>query len=102
MAEEVRIVQESNRVNEFTKNIKTDPVESGSSINIKTSSKTEIKLPKNTKFWPTLSGKVINHVLSGLFEPVIGYFSIDLKGSERRTEELKARFLSKEKTIKYQ
>ena len=61
----------------------------GTSINIKKSNKSEIKLPKNIDLWPTLSGKVSNYVVGGLYEPVIGYFSINLKDAFLRTEQLR-------------
>lgn len=54
-------------MNSFTRNVRTEPQSSGNSINIKMPTKTVLNLPENLLFWPTLSGKVKDYVIGGLY-----------------------------------
>lgn len=82
--------------------MKTEPNELGTSINIKTSNKTVLKLPKNIDLWPNLTAKVSNYVVGGLYEPILGYFSINLKEAFKRTMQIKSEFTSKQKNLSIQ
>jgi hypothetical protein len=78
--------------NSFSKNIRTEPEESGNSINVKVATKSIINLPENVKFWPTLSGKVKNSVIASMYEPLLGYFSINLQDAFVRSQKLKKEY----------
>jgi ribonuclease HII len=97
-----RIKDDNGNLNHISKNIKTDPVQFGSSVNIRVPSMSKIMLPVNSDFWPTLSCRVLNYILPGLLEPVIGYFSINLNDALKRTDQLKKRYFSKERRVKYE
>jgi hypothetical protein len=44
-----------------------------------------IRLPSNPLYWPALSAKVKNEILPGVYEPLIGYFSINLQQAYKNT-----------------
>jgi hypothetical protein len=51
--------------------------------------KRTIRLPSNPSYWPALSAKVKNEILPGVYEPLLGYFSINLQQAYKSTEEAK-------------
>lgn len=75
--------------NQHTKNIVTEPIASGTNINIKMATKSIITLPDNPNYWPYLSATVKDYVLKGIYEPTLGYFSLNLRHSFRKTNQLR-------------
>lgn len=67
------------RSNSNSKNISTEPKESGTNVNIKQANKSTIILPADPNYWPSLSARVKDYILGGIYEPTIGFFSINLK-----------------------
>ena len=59
--------------------IKTEPMEKGRNVNISAVIPAKISLPTNYKYWPSLSAKVKDNVLGELYQPTLGYFSINLQ-----------------------
>jgi hypothetical protein len=51
--------------------------------------KRTIRLPSNPSYWPALSAKVKNEILPGVYEPLIGYFSINLRQAYMNTQTAK-------------
>ena len=66
-------------------NIKTEPKEVNEILNLKLIEKRTIRLPSNPLYWPALSAKVKNEVMPGVYEPLIGYFSINLQKAYANT-----------------
>lgn len=66
---------------ETSKLIKTEPKQKGRNVNITTVIPAKISLPSNYKYWPSLSAVVKDNVLGNLYQPTIGYFSINLQNS---------------------
>lgn len=48
--------------------------------------KRTIRLPSNPNYWPALSAKVKNEIMPGFYEPLLGYFSINLKKAFEQTQ----------------
>jgi hypothetical protein len=48
--------------------------------------KMTIRLPSNPSYWPALSAKVKNEILPGVYEPLLGYFSINLQQAYKTTQ----------------
>ena len=69
--------------------IKTEPKQKGRNINISTVIPAKISLPTNYKLWPSLSAKVRDNVLGDMYQPTLGYFSINLKNSYLRSNQIK-------------
>ena len=69
----------SNKNIDKSRNVVTEPKQSGQSINIQVINKTTLMLPENSNYWPSLSAKVKDYVLGGIYEPTLGYFAINLQ-----------------------
>jgi hypothetical protein len=41
----------------------------------------KVVLPDNYKYWPALSARVKDNVLGSFYQPILGYFSIDLQNA---------------------
>jgi hypothetical protein len=70
-------------------NIRTEPKEVNEILNFKMIEKRTIRLPSNPSYWPALSAKVKNEILPGVYEPLIGYFSINLRQAYTNTQTAK-------------
>ena len=57
----------------------TQPKDKGSNPTINTSFKFDINLPKNEIFMPQLQCQVFDYIFSGMFNPSLGLFLLDLK-----------------------
>ncbi len=51
--------------------------------------RTILTLPENPFYWPSLSGHVKDYVLGGIYEPTLGYFSIDMREAFQRTDRVR-------------
>ena len=54
-------------------------------MNLHVINKTTIVLPENPNYWPSLSAKVKDYILGGVYEPVLGYFAIDLQDAYEKS-----------------
>lgn len=60
-------------------------MEKGRSVNINTVIPAKINMPSNYKFWPSLGAKVRDNVLGDVYQPILGYFSINLQNAYNRS-----------------
>ena len=59
--------------------IKTEPKDSGSNPTINTVIKFDVKLPKEDIFMPELQCEVYDHLLSGMLNPLMGVFMLNVR-----------------------
>lgn len=71
-----------------SKLVKTEPKEKGRNVNISTVIPAKLSLPVNYKYWPSLSAKVRDNVLGEMYQPTIGYFSVNLQNAYARSKDL--------------
>ena len=65
----------------------TQPKDKGSNPTINAALKFNMKLPKNEIFMPQLQCIVYDHILSGLFNPILGVFLINIKKLIKETNQ---------------
>ena len=65
--------------NSYIKSKSTQPKDKGSNPTINSSIKFNLRLPKNDIFMPQLQCIVYDHILSGLLNPILGVFLINIK-----------------------
>lgn len=56
-------------------------------------------LPSDFKYWPSLSAKVKDNIVSDIYQPTLGYFSLDLQKSYEKSKRMKEEFSSKTKFL---
>ena len=49
-------------------------------------------LPENPSYWPSLTAKVKDYILGGVYEPTLGYFAINLKQAYEKSINFKKQF----------
>jgi hypothetical protein len=58
-----------------------------------------LTLPQNYQYWPSLSGRVKDNVLGEFYQPILGYFSINLQKSYLRSANMKEEFVKRQKSL---
>lgn len=49
-------------------------------------------LPEEPNYWPSLSATVKDYVMGGVYEPILGYFALDLQAGFEKAKAFRKKF----------